>query len=413
MELREQLLKVREKIIGLLNQEDVASDVFLDQLKNLEKTHHVQVYAMVLLILTHLNLDEMEAKNHIIKILDHRKEMQKKLKRDIGLRVTALDYFLNIDKKLSNPKVIEFSLYEKTEKSALTDWLTGLHNQRFFRIYFQKEMQRARRYKFPLSLFFLDIDDFKDINDQYGHLFGDVVLKEAAKIIQKNVRDSDVSFRYGGEEFAVILPETTRMGAYIVAERIRKGVEEWFKKVELVGKHLNLTISGGISVYPDDALSFTEMIEKADKALYHSKAEGKNRISIFHMERRAYVRFDITSDELRVNIDRSDEENLREEFSLKNLSQSGILFESREPFEIGEKIKIMIQGIKVKKKLAVTGRVVRLEEILYSDGRKAYDVGMAFILDSDTHEKAFIDLFSSLKTGFEQSSQNTLKHEER
>jgi diguanylate cyclase (GGDEF)-like protein len=412
MELRDQLLKVKEKIIGLLNQEDMESDIFLEQLKHLEETHHVRVYALVLLMLTHLNFDEMEAKNHIIKILDHRKEMKEKVKRDIGLRVTALDYFLNIEKKLDNPKVIEFSLYEKTERSALTDWLTGLHNQRFFRIYFQKELQRAKRYKFHLSLFLLDIDDFKNINDQYGHLFGDVVLKEAAKIIQRNVRDSDVTFRYGGEEFAVILPETTRMGAYIVAERIRKGVEEWFQEVELVGKQLRLTVSGGISVFPDDALSFTDMIEKADKALYHSKAEGKNRISIFHMERRAFVRFDIASAELRVNIVRADEENFGEACSMKNLSQSGILFESNEPFDIGEKVKIMIKSVKVKKRLTVVGRVVRLEEVLYSDGRKAYDVGMAFILDSDLHEKAFIDLFSNLKTGYEQSKQDILKQEE-
>lgn len=412
MELRDQLLKVKEKIIGLLNKEDMPSDMFLEQLKHLEETHHVQIYALVLLMLTHLNFEEMEAKAHIVKILDHRKKMKEKLKRDIGLRVTALDYFLNIEKKLDNPKVIEFSIYEKTEKSALTDWLTGLHNQRFFRIYFQKELQRAKRYKFPLSLFFLDLDDFKEINDQHGHLFGDVVLKEAAKIIQRNVRDSDVSFRYGGEEFAVILPETTRMGAYIVAERIRKGVEEWFQKVELIGKKLRLTISGGISVFPDDALSFTDMIDKADKALYHSKAEGKNRISIFHMERRAFVRFDIASAELKVNIIRAGDEEMGDACSLKNLSQSGILFESKEPFDIGEKIKIVIKSVKVKKKLTVLGRVVRLEEVLYSDGRKAYDVGLAFILDSDLQEKAFIDLFSNLRMDYEQLSQDILKQEE-
>lgn len=409
MELKEQLLKVKERIIKLVSQVEMDSEVFLENLRNLEEQHHVQVYALVLLILAHLNFNEIEAKNHVIKILNHRKEMQKKLKRDIGLKVSALDYFLNIEKKLDNPKVIELSVYEKTEKSALTDWLTGLHNQRFFRIYLQKELQRAKRYKFPLSLLFLDIDDFKDINDQYGHLFGDVVLKEAAKIIHKNVRDSDVAFRYGGEEFAVILPETTRMGTYIVAERIRKGVEGWFQRVDIVGKRLRLTISGGISLFPDDALSFTEIVEKADKALYSSKAGGKNRISIFHKERRDFIRFDIASDELKVNIILSDDKNVGEACSLKNLSQGGILFESNDSFDIGEKIKIMIKGVKIKKKLAVSGRVVRLEEVLYSDGRKAYDVGIAFALDSDIREKAFIDLFSSLKTGYEQSGNDTLK----
>ncbi len=409
MELRDQLLKVKGKIIKLLSQEEMDSEAFLDKLRNLEDEYHVQVYALVLLVLAHLSFNEMEAKNHVIKILNHRKEMQKKLKRDIGLRVAALDYFLNIEKRLDNPKVIELSLYEQTERSALTDWLTGLHNQRFFRIYLQKEIQRAKRYKFSLSLLFLDIDDFKDINDQYGHLFGDVVLKEASKIIHRNVRDSDVAFRYGGEEFAVILPETTRMGAYIVAERIRMGIEKGFDEMEIVGKRLELTISGGVSVFPDDSFSFTDMVEKADKALYNSKASGKNKISIFYMERRDFIRFDLSSDELKVNIIASGEKSEWEECHTKNLSQSGILFEATEPFNVGEKLKIMIKGVKVKKKLTILGRVVRLEEVIYSDGRKAYDVGIAFLLESDSNEKAFIDLFASLKTSYEQSNTNILK----
>ncbi len=385
--------RLRSIIMEILSEAEDEPGSFLAKLQAIKEKYKVQVFSHVLSILTHLNFNESEAEEFLKKILQHRREMQNKLKRDLGLRVSALDYFLNIEKKLDNPKVIELSLFEQTEKSAVTDWLTGLHNLRFFRICLQKEFHRARRYRAPLSLLFLDIDNFKDVNDAHGHLFGDIVLKEVSRIIRKNVRDSDMPFRYGGEEFSVILPETARMGAYRVAERVRNGIEMHFKKKTIEGSRIPITMSGGISVFPDDALNDVELLQRADQALYNAKAGGKNRISIFYMERRNFIRFDIAGGDPQVKIVQRKNGKLGNTLCAKNISKGGILFEASVPFPLGEEIKIVIQSLHGRKKMEIFGRVMRLEEILYSDGRKGYDIGVAFMTDSEEEQRELIDFF--------------------
>ncbi len=394
MNLLEEPSKLRSAIVEMLSEAEKDPGSFLTKLQAMKEKHQVQVFSHVLLILTHLNFSESDAEEYLKKILQHRREMQNKLKRDLGLRVSALDYFMNIERKLDNPKVIELTLFEQTEKSAVTDWLTGLHNLRFFRICLQKEFHRARRYRAPLSLLFLDIDNFKDVNDVHGHLFGDIVLKEVSRIIRRNVRDSDMPFRYGGEEFSVILPETARMGAYRVAERVRRGIDKHFKKKVIAGNRVPVTVSGGISVFPDDALNDVELLQRADQALYNAKAGGKNRISIFYMERRNFIRFDISSGDPQVKIVQMKNGKLGDTLCAKNISKGGILFESSEPLPLGEEVKIVIQSLHSRKKMEIFGRVMRLEEVLYSDGRKGYDIGVAFMTDSEKDQRELIDFFA-------------------
>ena len=404
MNVQEPLPQIRAAIAELISRAEQKPQSFLKKLKELKEKHKIQVFSNVILVLTHLDLSESEAEKHLMKILLHREEMEKKLRRDLGLRVAALDYFLNIEKRLDNPKVVELAIFEQTEKSALTDWLTGLHNLRFFRICLQKEFHRARRYKSSLSLLFMDIDNFKDVNDAYGHLFGDMVLKEVSRIIKKTVRDSDLPFRYGGEEFAVVLPETTRLGSYIVAERVRKGIEVHFRKKEVAGQKVCVTASGGISVFPEDALTDIEMIKKADQALYNAKAGGKNKISIFYMERRSFIRFDIAGGDALVRIIRAKDRSLGEVLCAKNISKGGILFETSEMLEVGEEIKIIVKSLRDKKKIEIRGRVMRLEEVINSDGRKGYDVGVAFVSDSAQDQREFISFFASYKRGIDLST---------
>ena len=171
-------------------------------------------------------------------------------------------------------------LHEEVLKIAATDGLTGLYNHRTFQEKLKEELERARRFKHSVALVMFDIDHFKEFNDTYGHLKGDEMLQRVACIMTDNIRTIDFAARYGGEEFALILPEESYEGAMVVAERIRKKVQE--HQLEINGKSASVTISGGIAVYPDDALSREELIEKADKALYLSKRTGRNRISTFH-----------------------------------------------------------------------------------------------------------------------------------
>jgi len=169
-------------------------------------------------------------------------------------------------------------LYEKERKRAIMDGLTGLYNHRFFQELLSKEISQAKRENKPLSLLMIDIDHFKNFNDEYGHQIGDRVLSDIGKIISNSIRSSDIAARYGGEEFVVILPSTTLKGSIPVAEKLRSSVES--HKL-LPGKHnvVNITISIGISSFPEKAEAKDELIASADAALYKAKGEGRNKIS--------------------------------------------------------------------------------------------------------------------------------------
>ncbi|MEI6862928.1 MAG: sensor domain-containing diguanylate cyclase [Candidatus Omnitrophota bacterium] len=165
-------------------------------------------------------------------------------------------------------------LYETVEKMAVTDSLTGLYVRRYFTERLDEELSRSARHGLKFSFLMLDIDDFKKINDTYGHLVGDVVLKDIGSIIKENVREIDLICRYGGEEFAAMLPETSNEGAFVVAERIRKRAEEHVFRA--YDETLKLTVSLGVATYPDDSLNHQGIIEAADGALYKGKRSGKN-----------------------------------------------------------------------------------------------------------------------------------------
>ena len=170
------------------------------------------------------------------------------------------------------------SIQEKLEKAnkmleiqAITDSLTGLLNHRAIYEKLEDETNRARRYNSQLSVIMMDIDDFKEVNDRWGHQMGDRVLKEISKIIKKNIREMDNAGRYGGEEFLVILPFTDINGAVTLANRIREEVSS-----TKYSSGIHLTISGGISVFKDENTLL--LVEKADVNLYKAKKLGKNKI---------------------------------------------------------------------------------------------------------------------------------------
>ncbi len=177
---------------------------------------------------------------------------------------------------------IRASLYQRMEKLATTDGLTGLNNHRHFQELLGKEIERARRYKHPLSLLIMDIDHFKKFNDTYGHPVGDLVLKEIAACIRKSIRCNDIPARYGGEEFVVIIPETAENGAYATAERIRTTVEQ--HTVVSLDRILKVTVSIGCGTFPQNALSQQALIDTADKALYAAKKAGRNRVMLYRKE---------------------------------------------------------------------------------------------------------------------------------
>lgn len=167
---------------------------------------------------------------------------------------------------------------EYFEHLSNIDGLTELYNHRYIHQILHAEIEREKRYRRPLSLMMIDIDDFKACNDNYGHLAGDVVLKQIGALIKKSTRGCDFVARYGGEEFAVVLPETSKQEASVVAERIRSSIEE-FSFSSCIGKRMEkLTVTIGLASLPQDARDKTELIEMADKGMYRGKESGKNRV---------------------------------------------------------------------------------------------------------------------------------------
>lgn len=170
-------------------------------------------------------------------------------------------------------------LHAEVKQMALTDVVSGLANRRAFEEVLQAEMVRASRYNHPISLIILDLDSFKEYNDNWGHPAGDVRLREIADLLRAKVREPDVAARYGGEEFAVILPNTAKSGAIRLAERLRKAAEESSPhRNGRQGPIAGYTISLGVATYPDDATSIEELLLAADNAELTAKRLGKNRV---------------------------------------------------------------------------------------------------------------------------------------
>lgn len=170
------------------------------------------------------------------------------------------------------------TLHGRTRMLALTDALTGLYNKRYFMQMFPHEMIRARRYTKPLSLIMIDVDNFKNLNDTYGHPKGDQVLAHVGKILHGSLRAADISFRYGGEEFVVILPETRLDGAFMVAETLREKIFKGVTPLLDQGSEWPVTVSLGVSGYPADGSTTDHLLSHADSCLYRAKQQGKNRV---------------------------------------------------------------------------------------------------------------------------------------
>jgi len=265
-------------------------------------------------------------------------------KKDIGLIGISkekgsfdkkdLALFSFLSSQIANAiKNLEYISYIKG--LAIRDPLTGLYNRRYFDEIFHYEYIRAKRYNFPLSFIMIDIDHFKLINDTFGHLIGDKVLQEVARLIKGSIRQADIGVRFGGEEFAIILPNTSLDKAIEIAERLRRRIED--HEISLnKEKKLSITVSEGVSSLREDTLSEEQIIEEADKALLKAKMAGRNRIYLFTekglkeiksgiIERRKFKRVPVDFKMEYMIISSLNKKNIGR---VINMSEEGICFEN-------------------------------------------------------------------------------------
>lgn len=183
--------------------------------------------------------------------------------------------FLSIFAKQIEMAITIAHLFSTVKEQAVTDGLTGLYNRRYFEEYLKKEVTRANRQKQVFSVIGLDLDFLKQINDKYGHAFGDLAIKTLADVIKNNARSIDIAARMGGEEFNIILPGIDSKGAMIAAERIRKTLEA--AEIETIG---HITASIGVATYLEHTDNPEELMELTDQAMYQSKRNGRNRVTL-------------------------------------------------------------------------------------------------------------------------------------
>lgn len=206
-----------------------------------------------------------------VEVLRHKHLMSEALGRNVRITVATLDYLSNITTEITSPTLISEAYAVEIASLTMRDGMTGLYNHTSCYELLELEFRSHRRYGYSVSLILLDIDDFKLVNDRYGHQEGDRVLIALAKTMLEQVRDSDICCRFGGEEFLTILPFTSSVAeTCVIAERIRE------KAMMITCGELKITVSAGVAVCNEETRTPQDLIERADRALYMAKKKGKN-----------------------------------------------------------------------------------------------------------------------------------------
>jgi len=237
-----------------------------------EKRYKNNFYSFLIFSLTHELFNEDESHEYWKNICEHRVHLNNILDRDVGITVATLDYMTNIRESISCPKIINQTKSTVLTEKAAKDALTHLYMRGVFDAALRREFHKALNHSESLALALIDIDDFKLINDTYGHLVGDEVLSTVGSIINKAIRKKGIAARYGGEEIAIIFIDTEIVEAHNIVERIRKKIEKHYKD------SINSTVSIGLAEINESIDNPEDLIRLADSMLYRAKATGKNKI---------------------------------------------------------------------------------------------------------------------------------------
>ncbi|HTZ33140.1 MAG TPA: diguanylate cyclase [Methylomirabilota bacterium] len=250
-----------------LPMEDSYLELLADTLEQMDIPARSQFLQRYFQTTTHLDLRESQCLQLWEEMLTRRKEMAEQVGRPVSLKTVLMDV-LSSAGLIRVPVLLEYDEFKKLQLSAVTDPLTGLYNRRLFAESFEKELNRARRYGLPLSIVILDLHRFKEVNDKYGHPRGDEVLRAAATTLRKALRTSDSAFRIGGDEFALLLPQTDAVQALALSRRVETVFAETLQSLQLA---ISVTMDHGVGTYPQDGEQADQLVRVADERLYRLK----------------------------------------------------------------------------------------------------------------------------------------------
>lgn len=242
-------------------------ELLADTLETLDAPARGQFLQRYFRTITQLELTEAQCLQYWDQTIARRRELSKTLARPISLKTALMDVLASAN-QYRVPILMEYDDLKKLQMDAATDSLTGLYNRRLFTEYFDKELNRARRHTQQLALVIMDLHRFKEVNDRYGHPQGDEVLRLTAVTLRKSLRTSDYAFRIGGDEFALLLPQTDVEQATGLGRRIRAAFEEAMRPLNL---SVSVTLDHGVAVYPQDGEQGDVVIRVADERLYRLK----------------------------------------------------------------------------------------------------------------------------------------------
>ena len=247
--------------------EDSYFELLADTLESLDLPARGQFLQRYFRAIAHLDLRENQSVQIWDDMLSRRRELTDLVGRQVSLNTALMDV-LSSSGLLRVPILIEYDELKRLELNAVTDPLTGLYNRRLFAETFEKELNRARRYGQPLGLVTLDLHRFKEVNDKHGHPRGDDVLRAAAATLKKALRTSDSAFRIGGDEFALLLPQTDSAQALALSRRVQTVFAEMLQPLQLA---VTVGMDPGVAIFPQDAEQADQLIRIADERLYHLK----------------------------------------------------------------------------------------------------------------------------------------------
>jgi diguanylate cyclase (GGDEF)-like protein len=251
--------------------DDSFLDLLVETLEGLDETVRGQFLRQFFHTIAKIDLPEQQSSDYWQRILQRRRELSESLGRKVALATAMVDV-LSSTNFIRVPIVMEYEELKKLQINAATDSLTGLYNRRLFDEYCEKELNRAKRYGQHLAIVILDLHRLKEVNDRHGHLRGDQMLELAAKTLRKTLRAADFAFRIGGDEFALLLPQTDTDQAVTLCRRVRSLYESEVVPLKI---EVGVTLDFGVAVHPQDGDQKSDLLHTADERLYELKRSGR------------------------------------------------------------------------------------------------------------------------------------------